>query len=70
MLARNSDIEGAFASIKSLEEKFNSKFNYPYVFLNDVPFTEEFKRCAKRIVSVPPNSHVSPAAFQQELAQK
>lgn len=25
-----------------LERRFNSKFNYPYVFLNEEPFTKEF----------------------------
>lgn len=26
-----------------LETRFNHRYNYPYVFLNDEPFTEEFK---------------------------
>jgi len=29
--------------MRQLEDRFNKKYNYPYVFLNDVPFTEEFK---------------------------
>lgn len=45
MLARNSDVEGAVSSILSLEKQFNSrrKQPYPWVFLNEVPFSEEFK---------------------------
>jgi hypothetical protein len=43
MLVRNSELEGAIDSISELEYRFNSRYEYPYVFLNDVPFTEEFK---------------------------
>lgn len=43
VLCRNSDLKGILGSIKSVEEKFNNKFHYPWVFLNDVPFTDEFK---------------------------
>ena len=31
-------------SMRDLERTFNRKFNYPWLFLNDVPFTEEFKK--------------------------
>jgi alpha 1,2-mannosyltransferase len=44
MLARNSDIDGAVRSIRQMEERFNRQYNYPYVFLNEEPFTEEFKK--------------------------
>jgi len=44
MLARNSELEGAVSSVKQLEEKFNHRYHYPWVFLNEVPFTEEFKQ--------------------------
>ena len=27
----------------SLEDRFNKEFQYPYVFLNEEPFSEEFK---------------------------
>lgn len=30
-------------SMRDLERTWNHKFNYPWTFLNDVPFTEEFK---------------------------
>jgi alpha 1,2-mannosyltransferase len=43
MLAKNSDFEGALRSVLELENRFNRKFHYPYVFLNEVPFTENFK---------------------------
>lgn len=31
-------------SMEDLERTWNSKFNYPWTFFNDVPFTAEFKR--------------------------
>ncbi|KAJ7109390.1 glycosyltransferase family 15 protein [Mycena epipterygia] len=42
-LARNSDINGVVASVQSMEDRFNRNYHYPWVFLNDEPFTDEFK---------------------------
>ncbi|KAI5955922.1 KTR2 [Candida jiufengensis] len=42
MLVRNSELEGALSSMRSLEDRFNREFRYPWVFLNDEPFDEEF----------------------------
>ncbi|THH15415.1 hypothetical protein EW146_g5054 [Bondarzewia mesenterica] len=44
MLARNTDLEGAVQSVREMEDKFNKKFRYPWIFLNEEPFTEAFKR--------------------------
>ena len=44
MLARNSELEGAVSSVRQLEENFNRRYHYPWVFLNDEPFSEEFKQ--------------------------
>ena len=44
MLARNSDLNGVISSVEQLEAKFNRNFNYPWVFLNDEPFSVDFKR--------------------------
>ncbi|EGV62117.1 hypothetical protein CANTEDRAFT_125662 [Yamadazyma tenuis ATCC 10573] len=43
MLVRNEELEGALSSMRSLEDRFNKDYQYPWVFLNDVPFTQEFK---------------------------
>lgn len=51
ILARNSDIEGLNKTIPMFEERFNRKFNYPYVFLNDVPFNERFKSSMRKLSS-------------------
>ena len=41
--ARNSDINGIMFSMKQLEDRFNKKFQYDYVFLNEQPFDQSFK---------------------------
>jgi hypothetical protein len=42
-LTRNSDEEGMSRTINQIEASFNRKYQYPYLFLNDVPFTDKFK---------------------------
>ena len=42
-VARNSDLNGVMSSMKQLEDRFNKKFGYPYVFLNDELFNDEFR---------------------------
>jgi alpha 1,2-mannosyltransferase len=50
MLTTNSesDIRGTVQSVRELEDRFNHKYNYPWIFLNDQPFSDEFKSCALR----------------------
>ncbi|TAQ86424.1 hypothetical protein B7494_g5251 [Chlorociboria aeruginascens] len=43
-LVRNDELEGMVSAMKDLERTWNSKFNYPWTFFNEVPFSEEFKR--------------------------
>ncbi|CAH02366.1 glycosyltransferase family 15 protein [Kluyveromyces lactis] len=52
-LVRNEELWDLAKSISSVEDRFNNKFNYPWIFLNDEPFTEEFK---ERISAIVPNS--------------
>ncbi len=40
---RNSELEGILSSMEDLERTWNHKFNYPWTFFNDEPFSEEFK---------------------------
>ena len=42
VLARNGDIDGIEASMRSIEEKFNSRHNYPWTFFNEEDFDEAF----------------------------
>ncbi|KAH8105096.1 glycosyltransferase family 15 protein [Cristinia sonorae] len=53
MLARNSDVENAVRSVRELEDKFNKKFNYPWTFLNEEEFSDEFKQRVSNVVSGP-----------------
>jgi len=46
MLARNSDVDSAVNSVREVEDRFNHKYGYPWVFLNEQPFSDDFKRCA------------------------
>ena len=50
-LARNSDLYGLLRAIQSVEDRFNSKFQYDWVFLNDDEFSDEFKRLTSSLVS-------------------
>ncbi|KAJ1959866.1 hypothetical protein IWQ62_004444, partial [Dispira parvispora] len=55
VLVRNEEMMDMITTVLSLEKKFNNKYNYPYVFLNDKPFTEVFKRT----VSLMTNANVT-----------
>lgn len=43
VLCRNSELEGVLRSMGHMERRFNKKYGYPWVFLNEERFTEEFK---------------------------
>lgn len=45
-LARNNELEGVVDTIRQMEDRFNHKYQYPWVLLNEVPFTNDFKRSA------------------------
>ena len=42
-LVRNNELPGMVQAMQDLERTWNHKFNYPWMFFNDVPFTDEFK---------------------------
>jgi alpha 1,2-mannosyltransferase len=42
ILVRNNELDGIVHSMRQLQDTFNGKFEYPYVFLNDQEFTPEF----------------------------
>jgi hypothetical protein len=41
-LCRNSDLKGVIHSLSEFEDMWNAEYRYPYIFMNDVPFTPEF----------------------------
>ena len=76
-LARNSDTWDIAKSIRHVEDRFNRKYNYDWVFLNDKPFDDEFKRVTSNLVSgktkygVIPKEHWSfPEWIDQDKAAK
>ena len=44
VLARHSDLRGVLLSMQRMEERFNGKYQYPYVFLNEEEFGADFKQ--------------------------
>lgn len=76
-LARNNDIWEIAKSIRHVEDRFNRKFNYDWVFLNDKPFDEQFKKVTSNLVSgktkyglIPPEHWSFPDHIDQKKAQK
>ena len=50
-LARNSDLWEIVKSIRQVEDRFNRKFHYDWVFLNDKPFDMAFKNVTTSLIS-------------------
>jgi alpha 1,2-mannosyltransferase len=50
-LARNSDVWEIAKSIRQVEDRFNRRYNYDWVFLNDKPFDDTFKTVTSSLVS-------------------
>ncbi|KAI9667865.1 MAG: alpha 1,2-mannosyltransferase 2.4.1 [Bathelium mastoideum] len=50
-LARNSDVWEISRSIRQVEDRFNRKYNYDWVFLNDNDFDDQFKKVTTALVS-------------------
>ncbi|CAF9939657.1 MAG: hypothetical protein HETSPECPRED_001846 [Heterodermia speciosa] len=59
-LVRNEEVEGMVQSMMDLERTWNSKFNYPWSFFNDVPFTEEFKTRTQAVTKAKCNYYQIP----------
>ncbi|MCJ1368312.1 hypothetical protein MMC16_007454 [Acarospora aff. strigata] len=50
-LVRNSELDGLIQSMRQLEYHWNRKYQYPWVFFNDEPFTDEFKLATQNLTS-------------------
>ncbi|ATY61865.1 Alpha-1,2 mannosyltransferase KTR1 [Cordyceps militaris] len=50
-LARNADVWDIARSIRQVEDRFNRRFNYDWVFLNDKPFDDNFRNITSALVS-------------------
>jgi len=42
-LVRNQELDGIMQSMQQLEYHWNHKYEYPWVFFNDEPFSDDFK---------------------------
>ncbi|KAK9483823.1 nucleotide-diphospho-sugar transferase [Lipomyces starkeyi] len=51
MLVRNSEVHDARSSIRYVEDRFNKNFHYPWLFINDEPFSSEFVKMTRSLVS-------------------
>jgi len=49
ILTNSWEMDGALRVVSEVEERFNRKFNYPWIFLNDEPFSDEFERYVARM---------------------
>ncbi|KAG2137867.1 glycosyltransferase family 15 protein [Suillus bovinus] len=77
ILVRNSELWGIMSSMKQLEDRFNRKFQYPYVFLNDQPFTQNFKDHIRALTNstvefglIPPDHWHQPSWIDEDQASK
>ncbi|ODV83013.1 glycosyltransferase family 15 protein [[Candida] arabinofermentans NRRL YB-2248] len=50
-LVRNEELFDMLSSIQQLETRFNKDYQYDWVFLNDVPFSDEFIETTSAMVS-------------------
>ncbi|KAJ7752429.1 glycosyltransferase family 15 protein [Mycena maculata] len=77
ILARNSDLDSTVRSVREVEDRFNTRHHYPFVLLNDEPFSDEFKRRLSAVASGPvsyglvPKEHwVQPDWIDEDRATK
>ncbi|CAK7213147.1 alpha 1,2-mannosyltransferase 2.4.1 [Sporothrix bragantina] len=76
-LARNSDVWEVARSIRQIEDRFNKRYHYDWVFLNDKPFDDEFKKVTSSLISgkthyglIPPEHWSFPDFIDQDKAKK
>ncbi|KAJ1947952.1 hypothetical protein EC988_005378 [Linderina pennispora] len=62
VLIRNRELDEFRTSMRQLEDRFNRKYHYPYLFLNDEPFSDEFMQ----IVAASTTSNVTFALIPRD----
>ncbi|KAI9821415.1 MAG: hypothetical protein M1826_000696 [Phylliscum demangeonii] len=60
-LVRNSELDGIMQSMRQLEYHWNHKYQYPWIFFNDEPFTDEFKAATQNLTAAPCSYETLPA---------
>ncbi|GAA5971693.1 hypothetical protein JCM11641_000687 [Rhodosporidiobolus odoratus] len=51
ILVRESDLYEILPSIQQVEDRFNKRYHYPYIFLNDGTFSDDFKQRTSQVAS-------------------
>ncbi|EGF99049.1 family 15 glycosyltransferase, partial [Melampsora larici-populina 98AG31] len=76
-LVRSSERESMMQSMRSIEDRVNRKFGYPWVFLNEEEFTEDFKAGVKSMTRsqvyfglIPKEDWGYPSFIDQERANR
>ncbi|KAI5172791.1 alpha 1,2-mannosyltransferase [Nematocida sp. LUAm3] len=62
VLCRNSDASEIKKTLEAFEARFNREYAYPYVFLNNEEFSEEFKGIIRSVTTAPLEFGVVPKA--------
>lgn len=52
ILARNEDLEDLKYSLRQFQDRFNRGFQYPYLFLNNAPFTLQFMESITKLIRI------------------
>lgn len=52
-LVRNEELDGILQSMRQLERHWNRRYNYPWIFFSEKPFTDEFKVSSKSPLRTP-----------------
>ncbi|KAI5897365.1 glycosyltransferase family 15 protein [Schizophyllum commune H4-8] len=74
-LARNSDLDEVKTSVERMERRYNNHNRYPWVFLNEQPFTEEFMETVSNLTEakisfglIPPEHWYQPEWIDEDRA--
>eukprot|EP00887_Chlorella_sp_A99_P002719 scaffold6.g2719.t1 len=51
--SRNKDLDGVKSSMRQLEQRFNERAGYPYIFVNDAIFSQRFRREVTALTRAP-----------------
>lgn len=50
ILTRNRELRPLLDTLREFEDRFNKRFDYPYVFLNDQPFVPDFEYSVRSVL--------------------
>ncbi|ORX70753.1 glycosyl transferase [Linderina pennispora] len=68
ILTRNRDLKDLRETLIQLEDRINRKYHYPYVFLNNEPFSDEFKEKISKFGLIPKEHWSYPEWINQTKA--